>query len=449
MSKTPLVTVLVAVHDGESYLRTALESVLRQTVADLELVVVDDGSTDGTPDVLAQIRDSRLHVLRNDEQLGLATSLNRGLDEARGRYVARLDADDVALPRRLERQLTRIRGTPGTVVLGSSVCAVDDAGTPGVVHAMPATSTAVRWHLLFSSPFFHPTVLVDREHLDRRGLRYDPSFLESEDYDLWVRTLAAGEGANLSEPLVLYREHAGQASQARRALQRAHQLDVARREIARVARHLSAREIDLAWSLGVGEPVEPECIEVAASAYVELARTFESGLSASHDSLGQAVARPLVRAARQVGGGAGLSLVRRALELDPALPLHEAAVRAVRRSRERTTRRDARAWLRELGSLADENAPPVRVTAVFPEPTPYRAPLLDRVAALPEIDLTVVYAAETVARRTWTVEPRHRAVFLRGVRLPKAATVLHHDYPLTPGIVGTLRDTRPSVVVVS
>jgi glycosyltransferase involved in cell wall biosynthesis len=87
--------------------------------------------------------------------------------------------------------------------------------------------------------------------------------------------------------------------------------------------------------------------------------------------------------------------------------------------------------------------------AVFPEPTPYRAPLLDRIAALPEMDLDVVYAADTVARRTWRVEPRHRHVFLRGVRLPGADRVLHHDYPVTPGVVSVLEEARPDVVVVS
>jgi glycosyltransferase involved in cell wall biosynthesis len=92
---------------------------------------------------------------------------------------------------------------------------------------------------------------------------------------------------------------------------------------------------------------------------------------------------------------------------------------------------------------------PIRVAAVFPEPTPYRAPLLDRVAALPDVDLTVVYAADTGARRTWRVEPEHRAVFLRGVRVPGARKLLHHDYPLTPGVVRALTDARPSVVVVS
>ena len=99
--------------------------------------------------------------------------------------------------------------------------------------------------------------------------------------------------------------------------------------------------------------------------------------------------------------------------------------------------------------LSKRQGGPIRVAAVFPEPTPYRAPLLDRVAASSEIDLTVIYAAGTVADRTWRVEPKHRAVFLRGLRLPGARRVLHHDYPVTPGVVGALMDAQPDVVVVS
>jgi glycosyltransferase involved in cell wall biosynthesis len=108
-------------------------------------------------------------------------------------------------------------------------------------------------------------------------------------------------------------------------------------------------------------------------------------------------------------------------------------------------RDDARHVLR-----AEEQAPgAIRVAAVFPEPTPYRAPLLDRIAALPEIELTAIYAAETVADRTWRVRPDHRAVFLRGMLVPGARQVLHHEYPLTPGVVRALGKTRPEVVVVS
>jgi glycosyltransferase involved in cell wall biosynthesis len=112
----------------------------------------------------------------------------------------------------------------------------------------------------------------------------------------------------------------------------------------------------------------------------------------------------------------------------------------------RAAQQAAEAWIERLGRPPGT---PIRVTAVFPEPTPYRAPLLDRVAALPEIELTVIYAAETVARRTWHVEPRHRAVFLRGVRVPGADRILRHDYPVTPGIARALGQARPEVVVVS
>ena len=111
-------------------------------------------------------------------------------------------------------------------------------------------------------------------------------------------------------------------------------------------------------------------------------------------------------------------------------------------------RREAEGWLRRLSAPTDPQ-PPIRVAAVFPEPTPYRAPLLDRIAAHGEVDLTVVYAAGTVAGRTWRVEPNHHAVFLRGLRIPGAQRILHHDYPVTPGVVPALTEIRPSVVVVS
>jgi glycosyltransferase involved in cell wall biosynthesis len=121
---------------------------------------------------------------------------------------------------------------------------------------------------------------------------------------------------------------------------------------------------------------------------------------------------------------------------------------AGRRSRRHRAKRyaghGAEGWLAQL-----ESAGAIRVAAVFPEPTPYRAPLLDRVAAMPEVDLTVIYAARTVAGRTWHVEPRHRAVFLRGVSVPGADKVLHHAYPVTPGIARALDQAHPRVVVVS
>jgi len=239
----PLVSVLLAVRNDAGHVEAAIESVLRQTLDDFELVVVDDASTDETPALLS--KHERLVLLRNDERLGLAASLNRGLDAAQGQYVARLDSDDVALPHRLERQVAHIRSDARLAVVGSAVADVNERDERGRTHVMPSGSTPLRWHALFSSPFFHPTVLVDREALD--GLRYDPEFLESEDYDLWTRLFAVADGDNLQEPLVLKRVHAGQASQRRADVQETFQRRVALREIGRVAPTVDA---EAAWRVG-------------------------------------------------------------------------------------------------------------------------------------------------------------------------------------------------------
>lgn len=445
MPTVPLVTVLLAVHDGEAYVRTAIASILGQTVAELELVVVDDASADRTPEILETVDDARLRVLRNDEQVGLAASLNRGLDTARGAYIARLDADDVAMPRRLQLQLARMRSTPRIAVVGSAAMELDDDGRVGPLHTMPtgAAAAAVRWAALFSSPFLHPTVLFERDVVDRHGLRYDEEFSESEDYELWSRLLGVADGDNLLDPLVLYRVHPDQASQRRRSLQRECQLRVALRAIAGVAPELSPGEQELAWRVGAAEPIAPGEAAAAAAAYLELVSAFEQRVGPGGRPR---AARDLMRVARAASGAASARLAREALRLDPALPAH-LLVRRRDRRRAGSARREAEAWLRRLAP--DGDAAPIRVTAVFPEPTPYRSPLLDRVAALSEIELTVLYAAESVVRRTWRIASAHRAVFLRGVRMPGADRLVRHDYPITPGVVGALSESRPDVVVVS
>ena len=442
----------MAAHDAEPFLRPALESALRQTEPDLELVVVDDGSTDATPAILERIRDPRLVVLRNEETQGLAASLNRALDIARGRYVARLDADDVAFEHRLARQVERLRTRPRVAVVGSAALEVDEAGRPGALHVMPSGPNVVRWAVLFSSPFFHPSVLVERAALERHGLRYDSEYLESEDYDLWARLLAHESGDNLLEPLVLYRTHPGQASQRRRRLQREFQRRVALREIARVAPGLASEHAELAWRVGAGEAVEADRLEDATAAFAEVLAAFEGGVhpgarSAAGREVRARAARALARAAIASGGSGRARALAAAARIDPTLPLRVAAGRLRRRASARAARSEARRWLKELEATAEST--PIRVAAVFPEPTPYRAPLLDRIAARPDVDLTVIYAAETVAGRTWAVEPRHPAVYLRGVGLPGAGRLLRHEYPITPGVARALSDAQPDVVVVS
>jgi glycosyltransferase involved in cell wall biosynthesis len=180
-------------------------------------------------------------------------------------------------------------------------------------------------------------------------------------------------------------------------------------------------------------------VDDAVRAFVEVGQAFEARLARDDAA---AVRADAARALARVGTRSAL---REAARLDPLFAVRAVDRRRRRRGLARRVRREAAALLRSLAG----DAPPIRVAAVFPEPTPYRAPLLDRIAGLPEIDLTVLYAAGTVAGRTWRVQPAHRAVFLRGVRVPGAERVLHHDYPLTPGIVRALNEAGPDVVVVS
>jgi glycosyltransferase involved in cell wall biosynthesis len=431
--------VILAARNAAATIDEAARSVLGQTVSDLELVVVDDGSVDGTGDALAAIDDRRLRVVRNEAPLGLAGALDVGLEDARGAYLARMDADDIALPRWLERVLARVRSEPAVAVAGSAMIDLHEGGRLGTVHRMPTGARAIRWAGIFSSPFFHSTVVIDRRVLDEHGLRYDVSFEESEDFDLWSRLLTIAEGDNVVEALVLYRQHESQASARRAELQRECQRRVAMRQLAMLVPSLDGERAELAWLAGAGLPLPEGGAGEAASALETAVEAFEQR-HGGHEAR-RAAAWSLVRARGSAADRAALARV--ALRLDPGVP-----ARAVGRLRRRSTagaERDAASvWLRSWSGEA-----PVRLTMVFPEPTPFRTVMLDRVAERPELDLTALYSDDSIARRTWTIRPQHRARFLGGVRVPGVYRALRHEYPLSLGVFRTLAQSRPEVVVVS
>jgi glycosyltransferase involved in cell wall biosynthesis len=449
MARDPAVSVLVAVHNGARHLRPALDSVLRQTMSDLELVVVDDGSTDETPAVLESVGDARLRVVRSERRRGLAGALNLGLEEVRGRRIARMDADDIAFPHWLATVLARLEGAPRVVLVGAGVLELDATGVFGAVHVPEAGPAVTRWHSLFSSsPFFHNTVVLNREHFDRHGLRYDESFGESEDYELWTRVLAGAEADVVEEPLVVYRLHPEQASKRRAELQRELGQRIALGQIAAAAPGLAEAERERAWRFGFLQELAVDELERGAEAYVELLRAYSgSGRYAAHElePVRRIAARTVARRAGRARAGASARLVLRALSLDPALAMHVAERRAHRRRAGRRARGIAQEVLRP--SPGDHR--PIRLVMVLPEPTPYRTGMLDRLAERPQLDLTAVYAARAVQQRAWGVDLRHRAVFVDGRRVRGAARVLRHDYPLSTGIFRALRDAHPQVVVVS
>jgi glycosyltransferase involved in cell wall biosynthesis len=198
----------MSVFDGARHLREAVDSVLGQSWRDLELVIVDDGSRDATPEILAEAaaRDPRVRVLRR-EHAGVAASLAAACAAARAPLLARMDADDVALPERLARQVAFFSAHPEVGVLGTGVEFVDARGRVlGSVRPVESHALAC-WRLLFRPPVGHPTVMARRELVERAG-GYDPAFDGAEDYELWTRLARVTRFANLPEPLLRYRVHA-------------------------------------------------------------------------------------------------------------------------------------------------------------------------------------------------------------------------------------------------
>ncbi len=204
---TPVVSILLPVHNGGPMLRESVESLLHQTWTDWELVAVNDGSTDGSGDVLRSYADSRIRVLDNPENMGLIASLNRGLAACRGELVARQDADDVSHPERLALQVRLLKRRPDLALLGSAAWRIDIQGNRLGAHDVPCSHRALLWALLFDNPFVHTSVLFRKSVVCDELGGYHPDFVAAEDYDLWARIAARYPVANLAERLVFYREH--------------------------------------------------------------------------------------------------------------------------------------------------------------------------------------------------------------------------------------------------
>ncbi len=228
----PKVSVLMSVRNGERHLAEAVESILGQSFGDLELIVVDDGSSDGTPSLLARYGDPRLRRLRNEKPLGLTRSLGRALGAARGAFVARQDADDRSLPERLRRQVEFLDAHPGVGLLGTAYHVIDGAGARREVQRHPPDDCRIRWQMLFHNAFCHTSVMLRRKMLGEHRLGYDETLPFSQDYDLWARVLEVSAGANLEAPLVELRLHGASVSATRRADQQGIADRVSRRQLA-------------------------------------------------------------------------------------------------------------------------------------------------------------------------------------------------------------------------
>lgn len=208
-----LISVILPFHNASQWLPAAVHSLSNQTGTLYEIIVIDDGSSDCGSALIEQKTRAGLplRLIRNERNLGIVASLNRGLDVAQGRFIARMDADDICMPNRLARQVTFLEDT-GTDVCGSWFVEFGQ-GPPRTVR-WPHTQSALRAAMLFQNSICHPTVMARREVFER--FRYREEYRLVEDYDLFGRACAEFRMANVPEPLLRYRRHPQQATQAKR-----------------------------------------------------------------------------------------------------------------------------------------------------------------------------------------------------------------------------------------
>ena len=214
MTAAPLVTFYVPVYNGAAYLRECIDSIVAQTVGDWECILVDDCSTDESPQVIASYRDRRITAVRQPANMNVANASNLALRQARGKYLARLDQDDVAMPDRLERQLALLENDSRLAVCGGGLDAFGDTAGRWLGES---TDALIKANLLSGiSSIANPASTVRVDFLRQHNIANDPRFPLSCDYGMWVDCALAGGGfANVaSPPVIRYRTHPGQGSKA-------------------------------------------------------------------------------------------------------------------------------------------------------------------------------------------------------------------------------------------
>lgn len=212
MVKEPLISVLLPVYNAAPYVKEAIESILNQTYQHLELIVIDDGSTDDSGQVVGRVRDPRIRIFHQANQ-GLPAALNQAIQTAQGAYVARQDADDIALPKRFEKQVEFLETHQDCGIVGTWAEIRSENKALQAIHKHPSDYHILKFELLFDNPFVHSSMMIRKSVFDRVGLySTDKSVRPAEDYELWSRAAREFEVANIPEVLQIYRDTPGSMS---------------------------------------------------------------------------------------------------------------------------------------------------------------------------------------------------------------------------------------------
>ncbi len=205
-----LVTVLMPAYNAGKYIRLAIESILRQTYTNFELLIINDGSTDNTESIILSFCDSRIRYVKNSENLKLIATLNKGVDLAKGEYIARMDADDIALPDMISNAIRGFREAPYASVVNQYDYEMNDAGSlywkRYFFRQLP--SEALKYTQIFTTQILHPGIVIRTSVLKKYRYSTKPEALHREDFDLWIRLLTAGHYVHVISSYAVYHRRA-------------------------------------------------------------------------------------------------------------------------------------------------------------------------------------------------------------------------------------------------
>lgn len=206
---SPNITVLMPVYNAQAYLKMAIDSILNQTLTNFELLIINDGSTDESEEIILSYEDKRIRYIKNDRNIKLIATLNKGIKLSLGKYIARMDADDISHPDRLRKQFELLEKNPKIGVCGTWFETIEKSVK---ISKYPKDDISIRIKMLYQCPFCHPSVMYRKDILVKNDLSYNTNYIHAEDYELWVQLAKYTKFANIPEVLLQYRIHATNVS---------------------------------------------------------------------------------------------------------------------------------------------------------------------------------------------------------------------------------------------
>ena len=258
MNTNPKISVIMSVYNTPiEYLKESIDSILNQTYEDFEFIIINDNSNDLTTDFLSTYKDNRIRLFTNETNLGLTKSLNVALNNSTGKYIARMDSDDIALPNRLEEQLEYIENNPQYIAIGSNF---KKSNSDKIIKKHNMSRETRRCRMLFyNEGLCHPTAFINNEILIKYDIKYDENILKAQDYALWVELLKYGNIGNIDKNLLTYRIHKRQVTTNFSSQMKYEQITM-KKQLDKFNYNFNNTEIDLFYHIYRGEITENENI---------------------------------------------------------------------------------------------------------------------------------------------------------------------------------------------